>query len=79
MRPQAGFDLSNQIGASLLYGNSGGTLERLARFHWKTLQEWCSRKSLAAGFLQLREPQRTLTAGDDDTLRVGAKDFSGLA
>jgi hypothetical protein len=43
------------------------------------LQEWCSRKSLAAGFLQLREPQRTLTAGDDDTLRVGAKDFSGLA
>jgi hypothetical protein len=27
LRPQAGFDLSNQIGAASLYGNSGGTLE----------------------------------------------------
>jgi hypothetical protein len=50
-RPQAGFDLNNQIGAIELYVNSRMNFETLTRLHRETLHKFNCRQSFPSRLL----------------------------
>lgn len=80
-RPQAGFDLVNQIGAAKLYVKSAfflpamRTVIRAKNVRWqqgKTFEKFSGGQAFAAGLLQLLQYQRALTTSDRHAKSINA-------